>query len=220
MRLYIKTTPNIQPIPFNYQDLLLGVLHKWLGANEPRGQASLYSYSWLQGGKRKDEGLDFANGSQWFISFYDDVYAKQIARSVLSDPGMFFGMSVTDVSTADAPDLSKTNRFLLGSPVLIKFPEENGNIKHYTYDDPLAPSHLTNTIIHKMTLANLPIDDTLHIQFDQTYPRRKMKLATIHGIKNKCIECPVLIKGLPSTKAFIWNVGLGNATGIGFGSIK
>ena len=31
MRLYLKTSPNLNSIPFNYQQKLVGTVHKWIG---------------------------------------------------------------------------------------------------------------------------------------------------------------------------------------------
>lgn len=54
MRLHLTTTSNTEIIPFEYQQKLVGVLHKWLGdANKEHGSLSLYSFSWLQNGKKK-----------------------------------------------------------------------------------------------------------------------------------------------------------------------
>ena len=59
----------------------------------------------------------------------------------------------------------------------------------------------------------------LDISFDLTYAKKKIKFINYRGIRNKANLCPVYIKGKPETKAFAWNVGIGNSTGIGFGSI-
>ena len=43
MRLHIKTSQNQIKIPFDYQQKLTGVLHKWLGENnQEHGEISLY----------------------------------------------------------------------------------------------------------------------------------------------------------------------------------
>lgn len=44
-------------------------------------------------------------------------------------------------------------------------------------------------------------------------------MVTYRGIGNRANMCPVIIDGRPETKAFAWEVGIGNSTGIGFGSI-
>ena len=45
MRLLIRTTNNNKIIPFDYQGMLIGTLHKWLGYNDIHDKISLYSFS-------------------------------------------------------------------------------------------------------------------------------------------------------------------------------
>lgn len=33
MRIRLKTTPNTEPVSFEYQQKLVGTIHKWLGNN-------------------------------------------------------------------------------------------------------------------------------------------------------------------------------------------
>ena len=121
MRIHLATTPNDKPVSFDYQQKLVGVLHKWLGGdNNEHGNMSLYSFSWLQGGMKDGNKLAFTKGAKWFISFYDERRIKQIVRNILDSPGMFSGMSVSDVVIEETPDLSKRNLFYLGSPIFIK----------------------------------------------------------------------------------------------------
>ena len=41
MRIKLITTPNTIPVPFNYQEKLVGTLHKWIGENEIHDKISL-----------------------------------------------------------------------------------------------------------------------------------------------------------------------------------
>ena len=62
MRLHFYLTANTEPVPFDYQHYLIGSFHKWMGWNEIHDEISLYSLSWLQGGKMNKDGLVF-----WFV---------------------------------------------------------------------------------------------------------------------------------------------------------
>ena len=46
MRIYLRTTPNDVIVPFDYQQKIVGTIHKWLGNNEIHDKISLYSFSW------------------------------------------------------------------------------------------------------------------------------------------------------------------------------
>ena len=138
---------------------------------------------------------------------------------ILRNPEMFGGMRVIDMTIEETPDLSTRELFYLGSPIFIKrfIPEEG--TKYYTFKDDESNELMKNTLIHKMEIAGLPLDETLDISFDLTYAKKKIKFINYRDIRNKANLCPVYIKGKPETKAFAWNVGIGNSTGIGFGSI-
>ncbi|MBP5287927.1 MAG: CRISPR-associated endoribonuclease Cas6 [Elusimicrobiales bacterium] len=221
MRLYLKTTSNVKTVPFSYQQNLTGVLHKWLGSgNTEHGKISMYSFSSLRGSKITDGGLNFQQGASWFISFADEMKIRKIVASILADPEMFCGMKVIDVDIEETPDMSKKELFFAASPIFIKrsFPEKHED-RHYTYEDAESNSLLKETLLNKMRLCSIPVDDTLEIRFDISYNKKKIKLVSYRNIKNKTSVCPIIIKGKPETKAFAWNVGIGNCTGIGFGAI-
>lgn len=219
MRIHMQTTANNETIPFDYQHKLIGLLHKWLGNNDLHDKISLYSFSWLQKSIQVDNGYTFKNGAKWFISFYDETYAKTIVQTILSDPQMFCGLQVTDITIQDTPDFTNQEYFKLASPIFIKRRIGEKEIRYYNYNDSEANQYMVETLKHKMEIAGLPDDDTLDIRFDLNYQNKKIKKVNIHGIDIKCNMCPVIIKGKAETKAFAWEVGLGNATGSSLGSL-
>lgn len=219
MRIFLKTTPNDQIIPFDYQQKLIGTLHKWLGNNELHDRISLYSFSWLQNSVKVDNGYTFKNGAKWFISFYDDKHVKTIVKTILSDPQMFCGLQVTDIDIHNTPDFTNQDYFKLASPIFIKRRIGEKEIRYYHFNDSEANQYMVETLKHKMEIAGLPNDDTLDIRFDLNYQNKKIKKVNIHGLDIKCNMCPVIIKGKTETKAFAWEVGLGNATGSSLGAL-
>lgn len=219
MRIHIRTTPNTEKVDFNYQHKLVGVLHKWLGSNDLHGKISLYSFSWLMNARSTEGGLNYPEGATFFVSFYEDQYLKQIIRTILDDPEMCYGMRVLDVTVEEEPDFLERTLFRTASPIFIRRYDEEKN-KHYTYEDKESGELMKETLLHKMKLAGLPLDETLQIRFETSAPNKKIKLIDYRGIKNRVSQsCPVIIEGKPQTKAFAWNVGLGSSTGIGFGAI-
>ena len=218
MRIHLKTTANTSPVPFNYQQKLVGTIHKWIGNNSIHDKISLYSFSWLNGGRKVGNTLDFSNGASLFISFYDEHIIKQIIKTILDDPEMFCGLTVTDIMIDDEPDLENRERFDCASPIFIKRKIEDGTIKQYNFNDQEANSLLKETLLSKMKEVGLN-DETLEIKFDTSFDKKKLKFVRYHDIGNKASFCPVIIKAKPETKLFAWNVGIGNCTGIGFGAI-
>ena len=182
MRIHIKTTPNKEPVPFDYQQKMVGTIHKWIGKNSIHDKISLYSFSWLNGAKVKDGCLQFSNGANFFISFYDEDIIKQIIKTMLNDPVMFCGMSVVDIRIDEEPNLSQRELFYSASPILIKRRLEDGTIKQYDYNDSQANQFLKETLLSKMREARLEEDDSLEISFDTSFAKKKMKLVHYHGI--------------------------------------
>jgi CRISPR-associated endoribonuclease Cas6 len=198
--------------------LLTGTIHKWLGINKEHGKVSLYSFSNLENGRRKKEGLLFENNTQFFFSSYDDDLIKKIIKGAREDPSMFHGLSVSEIIIQEDPDLNDKEEFYIASPILIKLPD-GLKTEHILYNDPRAGEFLESRMRTKMREAGL-VDDSLKIRFVTNYPKAKCKLITYGKVQNKVSLCPVIISGKHETKRFIWNVGLGNSTGVGFGAIK
>lgn len=219
MRIQLKISSNTQPVPFDYQQKLVGTIHKWIGKNDLHGEVSLYSFSWLNNGSVRNNHLEFKNGSSMFLSFYDVNAIKQIIRSILDSPEMFCGMEVYEVNMVSDPDMTSRTTFSCASPIFIKRRMEDGNLKHFTFNDIESSELLKQSLLTKMRLAGMEEDETLEIHFDTSYPKKRIKLVHYHGIGNKASLCPVIIKGKPETKLFAWNVGIGNCSGIGFGAI-
>ena len=222
MRLHFYLTLNTQIVPFDYQHYLIGVFHKWMGWNEIHDDISLYSLSWLRGSKMVTEGFNFPYGAKWFISFWDSQIIKTLISSIREDPVLIYGMKVQEIILRETPIFENNVKFRVASPVLIKR-NVDSRTKFYYYNDKESDLFLSQTMHNKMKNAGLPRDDSLKISFDLNYRlKRTKKINYKKGniiIENKCSLCPVIIQGKPETIAFAWNVGVGNSTGIGFGSL-
>ncbi|WP_337042600.1 CRISPR-associated endoribonuclease Cas6 [Emticicia sp. 17c] len=220
MRLHIHLSRNKEVVPFNYQERQVSKLHYWLGKNEIHNKQSLYSFSWLKNGEQRGEkGLMFTNGSQYFISCFDNNLIKQIIKSIQADNDFGWGMKIISLSLEKEPTFNTEHSFSVGSPVFIKRLQlESKNSKFYFYNDIEANLFLTQTLTNKLKQAGLPSSD-IEVRFDESFPNPHIKGCMYKGVKNKGSICPIIIKGTPEQLAFAWNVGVGNSTGIGFGSL-
>jgi len=219
MRLYLKLSKNTEIIPYNYQHLLTGVIHKWIGKeNEEHGKQSLYSFSWLQNTSSNKNGIYLNRDAYFFVSAYNTELIKRITKGVLADPETFCGSKVIDVQIKIVPEFSSEEKFFLNSPILIR-QRDGEKTKHITYQDGNFENLLTENLKGKLEAANLSKENVL-VELDKEYAFPQTKLVNYRGIKNRTTLAPVIIKGTPEQIAFAWLVGLGNSTGIGFGSIK
>lgn len=218
MRIYLKLSQNKEIVPFEHLPKLVGTMHKWLGKNDVHDQLSFYSFSWLRGGRGLGKtGLVFPDGAEWFISGYDTDLVKKAVSGILDDPQVAFGMKVVEITLRETPEYESGHRFYLGSPILVKRNQENRQ-KHFTFDDVETDTILTETFHFKLSKAGLPVSGAA-VRFDRGHHTAKTKLSTYRGIQNKVNYCPVIIEGSPEQIGFAWDVGVGNSTGIGFGSL-
>lgn len=219
MRVYLKLSRNKEIVPFDHQVNMVGAFHKWLGKNEVHDGLSLYSLSWLRGGKGLGKnGLVFPDGADWFISAHDTELIKKVVNGILDDPQVAFGMKVVEVTLRETPVCESGSRFYLGSPILVKR-NVGEKQKHFTFDEVEADAILTESFHFKLLKAGLSISGAV-VRFDRSHPAAKTKLSTYRNIKNKVNYCPVIVEGSPEQIGFAWDVGVGNSTGIGFGSLQ
>jgi len=218
MRIYLKLTKNKESIPFNYQPMLTGSLHKWIGKNDLHDNLSLYSFSWLQNAKKVKDGFDFPDGSSYFISAYDSLLIKEIIKGIQHDPEIGKGLFVKEIIIQEDPLFNSQERFLLASPVFIKRNSEGKDI-HYSFKDEKSSQYLTETLSNKLVNAGLT-NQGVNVSFDTTYHSPKTKVIYYNKVGSKVNICPVKISGTPEQIVFAWNVGIGNSTGIGFGALK
>ncbi len=220
MRVHINTSRPNSLIPFDHIPQLVGAIHKWLGENNPwHGQTSLSSFSWLQGGRKENGGLNFHNGARFFVSSHDDDFIKCIIKGAMADPEMFSSMTVQDIQIRETPIFHAGQEvFSVASPVLVKR-KIGGRFEHCLFDDPSSEKEMTKTMITKLNKAGIK-SEGVSVAFDQRYAAGQTKLVNYNGIKSRASVCPITIKGSPEQLAFAWNVGVGNSTGIGFGALN
>lgn len=218
MRLHIKTTPSKEAISFNYQHILTGAVHKWLGKNNFHDAVSLYSFSWLNGAKSTINGLSFPNGASFFISFHSVDFGKRLISGIQNDNSITDFLQVREIQIQDDPNFHSEFEFYSASPIFIKRKVEN-RIHHYTFLDEIAGDLLTETLKTKLRIANIS-DENVTIKFNTNYAKSTIKVIHYNGIGNKVSICPIIISGTQEQLTFAWNVGIGNSTGIGFGALK
>ena len=221
MRIYLHLTPNTEPVPFNYQAALVGAFHRWLGENELHDDISLYSLSWLGGGKMRSDkiGFEFKHGATFFISSPLQTLHQKAVAGIFKNQHIRWGMKVAEVRMQPVPSFGSNQRFLLQSPILVKRNrEQSKHQQYYYYDNPESDMIMTEILQKKLGKLNKPTD--VQVKFDRDFPRPHTKKTTYKGIDIKASMCPVIIEGNPTAVSFAWDVGIGNSTGIGFGALK
>lgn len=221
MRLHLYlTTPSV--IPFEYLATLKSAFHRWAGHNPAlHNGLSLYSYSWLHGGRAGHGGIRFAEGASWFVSAPDETLIHELVSGVVRAPALDLGLAVRDVRMQRAPEFAAGEQpFRVASPVFLKHEVERGKpAEHLLPGHELADELLTATLRHKLRQAGL--DDTgAAVRFDPAHiSTAKSKLFQYKQVQCRGSICPVLVAGSAEQIQFAWEVGVGHSTGIGCGAL-
>lgn len=222
MRLKIECSSGHRIVPFNYQYELAKCIHKWFGAdNSQHGNMSLFCFSGLQGGTRKNDGLQFQHSTSWSFSSIENSLLAQLVEGIQRQPVLFAGLEVRNVMIQEEPEFRSQMRFLATTPVILKKNEDNGRMKFLLFSDEEATEALISNLCHKLDVYGKPEwKEGLEVRFDTNYDGAKTKLIDIKGIKNKGSLCPVIISGQPEAVRFAWHVGVGSNNGMGFGFLN
>ena len=223
MRLTFSLTPNDRPVPYTYPYQLTGAFHSLAGWNDAHDRLSCYSLGWLESRNSQSVpvGLNFPKGATWSVSIQDSELAKEVRRNAKQHPPVAFGMKIYRVAEKHTPAFGSVYRFEVGSPVLVRKPQENGRQKHLLFDDPEADAFLTQTMRRKLEAAGFSSPHlNVMVGFDRSYGQAKTKLVEVKSTKYRCNVCPVIVAGTPEAVQFAWNVGAGHLTGSGFGFLK
>ena len=221
MRLQLYLTA-AQAVPFDHLPTLKGAFHRWAGHNEELHDGlSLYSLSWLRGGRGSRNGLRYPDGAHWSISAPNPQLIHALVGGVVREPDLGLGLRVRDAQLLNPPTFQDGEQaFRVLSPVFIKWETEKGQpADHLLYDDPRADELLTATLRHKLRQAGL--DDTgATVRFDRNYAGAKTKLFRYGPVQCRASLCPVLVSGTAEQIRFAWCVGVGHSTGIGCGALE
>lgn len=225
MRLRLRLSASHGLVPFDYQHRLTSRFWQWLGPSDDHDDTSLYSLSFLSGGRatrtRNDRPmLDFPDGATWTVSApFPDLH-RRLMQGVFQDPVLDWGMRVEEIHDEPLPALGVMQRFRVNGAVLVRAEREDGTQEHLTWDDPAADEALTRVFRWKLHLAGRDdLVETAQMRFDRDYPKARTKLVSIKGLKYRCNECPVLVMGEPEAVLFAYLVGAGELTGSCLGAL-
>ena len=221
MRLQLYLTAD-QAVSFDHLTTLKGAFHRWAGHDEALHDGlSLYSLSWLRGGRAGRGGLWFRDGAHWSISAHDPQLIHALVGGVIREPDLGLGLRVRDAQLLAPPAFQDgEHHFRVLSPVFVKWEtEQDKPADHLTYQDPRTDELLTATLRHKLRQAGL--DDTgASVRFDRAYAGAKTKLFRYKQVQCRASLCPVIVTGTAEQIRFAWCVGVGNSTGLGCGALE
>jgi len=218
MRIKVKFTQNDKPIPVNNQHIVNGYIHKCLGENNPyHDKPSDYCITNLRGGKLNSDKqtLNFVNGAEIIITSTNEEFMNNIIKGIMMNKSIGFGMNLNGIDFVEKEQLfDDYNIFRTLTPVLLK---ENGNF--ITVNDDVFKETLKKRMINKLS----KIDPSLDLNgFDiiiNKHKSNKTKLIKVKSVFNKVSQFDIIVKSNKKVAEIIYNYGIGQSTGSGFGSV-
>lgn len=221
MRLKIKLTANKEPIVINNQHLVNSYIHKCLGENNEYHDAkSDYCISNLRGGHMNNdkETLNFDGGAFIIVTSMDNDFIGKLMCGMSMNTDFGKGMTICGYEPMSDDLYGGFNIFRTLTPVLIK---EYGTDKFKTIKDDDYADVLKKHIINKFTKINPKLDfRNFDVTFaNKNHPSNKTKLIRIKGRANIASQFDVIINSNKEVAEYIYNYGLGQSTGSGFGTV-
>ena len=222
MRIKITFTKNNEKVP-NNQDFVNSYIHtQCLKHNEYHDASSNYCISRLLGGSAIENGkyMDYPKGGYLLITSMDFEFVNKIIMGVISNPNMGFGMSLINISEIKEKFYSGWNYFkTTPGGFILKRKNPTEDSKFHTINDEDINDVLRGHIINKFSKINPNLDfSDLHLEVTK-HPSNKVESRLVKKVVNDANICQIKINTNKILAEYIYNYGIGQSCGSGFGTI-
>lgn len=219
MRIKVNFNLENKILPINNQHLVNSYIHKVLGKNNVyHDSVNDYSISSIQGGKLSDNQLHF-NGDGYItissnnMKFINDMMLNLYTNKLNGD------ISVKSIEFIEEKFYDGWNHFASLSPFIIKEYSDKKTYKFLTLHDDTFENKVKIYLKNKLS----KIDSTLDLtNFDIKIPennKHKIKKIMVKNVTNFANQCQLSIYCNSKVANILYNIGIGQSTGCGFGTI-
>lgn len=229
MRILIRFSENKEPVPVVNQDILNTYIHKCLGANnEYHDSKNDYCISHLYGGKmNEDKTISFNNGGYICVTSKNESFLNRLISGVLKNTELSWGMkfktfdfiSEKFIGSEMKKQENVWHHFATLSPFIIKKYIDKKTYTFATLDDDNFSEEVKQHMINKLTKIYHNIDLTGFDIKIENRPTNKIKRILVKNVINKANQCQISIFCKANVAEKIYNLGIGQSTGSGFGTI-
>lgn len=216
MIIKINFTQPEQIVPVANQKELNSYIHKCVGKNNKFHDAfSNYCVSSLQGGKLniEDNTLVFNEIPHIFVTTNNEKFTESFLNGVMQDKHTLFGMHYKNIEMLNFNINRDYDLIYMASPILLK----RNNIK-ISYKDSNYIEALRDNCIAKLKYEGIE-DETFDIELHNV-EKSKVKKIMVGDVFNIATIASFIVRGKRETREKLYNLGLGNSTGSGFGMVK
>lgn len=218
MRITLNFSPTMVPFEEPTQNYVNGMIHSILGKNNPYHNAfSNYSVSFLRGGKLTPKGLIYPDGGKVYISSPDDAFIDTILINIIHSKNVKLrDMRLNSYDVSDIKINKKYDIIETLSPILLKKGEDR-----ITFNDDTFITLLQQQCVAKLSKNGLTQNDLKGFTIKPFhFENAKIKLPKIKNVVNPSSHVMLVIEGTTKARKMIYEMGLGNSTGCGFGAVK
>jgi CRISPR-associated endoribonuclease Cas6 len=219
MRIKILFKATDKTLPINNQHILNSFIHKILGKNnEYHNKKSNYSISHLCGGKMNSDKqtLSFINGTYIIITSLDMNFINKILTGLVNSVDEFF--MYNGVEIIEEKFYNGWNHFFTLSPILIKEYKNKNEYIFLTSNNCELSAVIESHTKRKFQRINENIDfDGFEVVIDND--KNKVKKILVKNVINHATMCKISIKCNKHLAELIYNYGIGQSCGGGFGTI-
>lgn len=219
MRFRVNLTRPTTDVPVNNQHEMNGFIHAILGRNNSyHDSVSDYSISSLQGGRldRETNSLKFDEDvPHIYVASQNSTFIGDFMAGIMTADASVFGMKPDGVDiTCDFNPNNYCDDIITISPILIR----NKDDRKITFEDPEWIERVKKNCIGKLKHRGIE-DDTFDIELIKT-DSSKRKCVWVGDVFNPCSSVRLKVTGRKNTRRILYNLGIGNSTGSGFGAVK
>lgn len=234
MRIKIKFTENKTPVPMRNQSDINYYVHKCLGeGNKYHDSKNDYSISNLQGGRESEtktfqirngkkieaKNLEFKNGGYIIVTSLNSEFLNDLIKGIVNNPEFKWGMEYKNIEPIEENFFNGLNHFATLTPFIVKKYTDKKTYTFATINDDDFEEVVKSHLINKLTATNPDLNlDNFNVIIKK-HPSHTVKPFYIKNVRNQANNCHVSIFCSKEVASKIYNFGLGQSTGSGFGTI-
>jgi len=224
MRIKIKFTQNYIPLPIQNYSIMNAYINKVLGPNNQfHDKSGLYNISSIQGGILSENKctLDFPNGAYFFVSALDENFITNFFEGILNNKEFGFGINYKEMTLVEENFNDGWNLFNTISPALFRESKKMEADKFGLITDDDFQDYVKERIIRKFKhlIPDYDFENDLELKIDQKRQGHKVKSILVKNRINKANQFGFAIRCSKKFAELLYNVGLGQSTNSGFGTI-
>lgn len=227
MRIKVKFKANETPIESVMNSHINGFVNKVLGENNKwHGKFSPYSVSGMYGGVLYDDkSFQYPNGGYFIVASSNAEFIGDFLKGLLSldDDSKVLSMPFDGFEPYDIKPMSDYSIITLENVYLQK-KEKNHKKEVYTFEncDDYLDKLLENSV-KKLIKEGISERAAKSIKFSPHHPEKwnvkycKYKMKDNHPLINKVSNIKLYVTGNKKARKMLFDMGVGNSTGFGFG---